>query len=379
MALDKKRPIIKFFVPYGEKQEGAADFFFHMVNQWGGQKYDFVQTDDGRQSVLIIFWGWAYPPASKKFNRHARHNKKAQPSLWRLGGSAPLRLFLTGEASDFSVTPFLKYFFDYSVSFNPQSARNLFFSRHALMNYVSWSHSLKDFKDYCDEKRALYDQPKTRFCNYVFFHKGYDEPNRADFFKILSAYKRIDAPSRSCHNMDIELPSFIEDRGGKELLTFMSHYKFTIAFENQSLNHMDYFTEKIMQPFFARSVPIYYGCPNIERYFNPAAFINGHDYDSFEDLAARVRQVDQDDRLYQAYLNAHPILESSALYNIFKDIPIFAEKIVTRIEHVRHLKGSAFIVYRLKRALWGVILRIWYWGVGHWFQYKYWLQYKLNR
>ena len=369
MALDKNRPIVKFFLPY-QNQDHAADFFFQMVNKQSAQKYNFVKVDDGRQSELIIFWGMAYPPSSKKFKRQVRPTEKAQSSLWRLWGCVPLRLFLTGEASDFSVTPFLKYFFDYSLSFNPQSARNLFFSRTVLSEYVSWSHSLKDFKDYFDEKRALYDNPKTRFCNYVFFHEGYDKPNRADFFKILSAYKKIDAPGRSCHNMDIGLPPFTEDRGQKELLTFMSHYKFTIAFENQSLNHMDYFTEKIMHPFFARSVPIYYGCPNIARYFNPAAFINGHDYDSFEDLATKIRQVDQDDRLYQAYLNAHPILESSALYNIFKDIPIFAEKLVTRIEHIRHLKGSALIVYRLKRMIWGVILRIWYWGVRRWFKYK---------
>ena len=171
--------------------------------------------------------------------------------------------------------------------------------------------------------------------------------------------------------MDIDWKFYggADSRQGK--INFISHYKFTIAFESQSLSHMDYFTEKITHPFFAGSIPIYYGCPNIARYFNPASFINGHDYDSFEDLATRVRQVDQDDRLYQAYRHAHPILESSALYNIFKDIPIFAEKIVTRIEHIRHLKGSALFVYRLKRALWGFILRIWFWGLKHWLQYKF--------
>ena len=113
---------IKFFVPYKEKQEGAADFFFHMLNQWGGQwggqKYDFVSDDDGHQSALIIFWGRAYPPAfkklnrdsSKKFDRITQINKEAQSSLWQSCGSMPLRLFLTGEPSDFSAAPFLKYF-----------------------------------------------------------------------------------------------------------------------------------------------------------------------------------------------------------------------------------------------------------------------------
>ena len=361
---------VKIFDPDNAKNKTSISLLNHILARWSARNIHCVYEEDGQQCDVILLRKWAYPPPSKKFNIFAQLNKDAQSSLWRLWGSMPLRLLLTGEASDFSVTPFLRYFFDYSVSFNPQSARNLFFSLSALGEHVFWPRSPKKFKDYFDEKRALYDKPKTRFCNYLFLHDGFDKPNRADFFKILSAYKRIDAPGRSCHNMDIELKPYGESEGKQEKLNFLSHYKFTIAFENQSLNHMDYFTEKIMHPFFAGSIPIYYGCPNIARYFNPAAFINGHDYDSFEDLATKIRQIDQDDRLYQAYRHAYPILESSALYDIFDEAEIFAQRLARKIETIGRLKGSAFIVYRLKRMIWGFILRIWYWGVRHWFQYK---------
>ncbi len=45
---------------------------------------------------------------------------------------------------------------------------------------------------------------------------------------------------------------------------------FHIAIENTSINN--FFTEKIIDCFQTRTIPIYYGCPNIENYFNPQGF-----------------------------------------------------------------------------------------------------------
>ena len=360
----------KIFEPDDARNKAPITLLHHILARGSARDIHCVYEEDGRQCDVILLHRWAYPPSCPDKRFVGGGNRINQSALFRHAGYQPLRFFISGEASDFSISRFLRYFFDYSISFNPPSARNLFFSIPLMRDYVYKAHPKQNFKDFFDQKKALYDKPKTRFCNYLFFHDGFDKPNRADFFKILSAYKRIDAPSGSCHNMDIGLKPYGSDNGKQEKLNFISHYKFTIAFENQSLNHMDYVTEKILHPFIAGSVPIYYGCPNVARYFNPAAFINGHDYDSFEDLAARVRQVDQDDRLYQSYLNAHPILESSALYDMLDEAEIFAQRITRKIETIGRLKGFALIIYRLKRMIWGVILRIWYWGVRHWFQYK---------
>lgn len=48
--------------------------------------------------------------------------------------------------------------------------------------------------------------------------------------------------------------------------TYMSGYRFNVAMENYSDGH--YFTEKICNCFASRTVPIYWGCPNIGQYFN---------------------------------------------------------------------------------------------------------------
>lgn len=43
-------------------------------------------------------------------------------------------------------------------------------------------------------------------------------------------------------------------------------YRYNIALENDRYDY--YFTEKIMNCFAAKTIPIYYGCPSIEKFFN---------------------------------------------------------------------------------------------------------------
>ena len=46
----------------------------------------------------------------------------------------------------------------------------------------------------------------------------------------------------------------------------LAPYKYHIALENSS--HKDYWTEKLSDAFLSFCYPIYYGCPNIEKYFD---------------------------------------------------------------------------------------------------------------
>ena len=50
-----------------------------------------------------------------------------------------------------------------------------------------------------------------------------------------------------------------------------SGYRYNIALENDSYDY--YFTEKIMNCFAAKTVPIYYGCPSIANFFNADGII----------------------------------------------------------------------------------------------------------
>ena len=115
---------------------------------------------------------------------------------------------------------------------------------------------------------------KTRFCNFV-----YSNPSafREKFCAALSKYKPVDAPGKSMNNMEsIESTNGTSGDMWQRKRAFLSHYKFTIAFENSS--YPGYHTEKILDPMQVNSLPVYWGNPHIDRHFNTRSFVNAHEH-----------------------------------------------------------------------------------------------------
>ena len=84
-------------------------------------------------------------------------------------------------------------------------------------------------------------------------------------------------------------------------MAFLRPYKFTIAFENSSLD--GYVSEKIVEPMAVFSLPIYWGSPSIGEDFNQRSFVNLHNCgasldDALSEAVNRVIAIDKDDGLY---------------------------------------------------------------------------------
>ena len=159
-----------------------------------------------------------------------------------------------------------------------------------------------------------YPRGERKFCNFLYTKNAQD---RTAFFHQLQAYKPVDSGGRLLNNLGYRV---------EDTLDFMRQYKFSISFENGC--YPGYTTEKIEQALVARTVPIYWGNPLIDLDFNPEAFINCHDYDSFEDVIERVREVDANDDLYHAYLEASPF-PNNAINDSVKE-----ENILDRFEQI---------------------------------------------
>lgn len=63
---------------------------------------------------------------------------------------------------------------------------------------------------------------------------------------------------------------------------FFVNAKFNVACENQVMNNM--FTEKLIDCFRTKTIPIYYGCQNIQKYFNPRGIIKFNSIEEFDDI-----------------------------------------------------------------------------------------------
>ena len=137
---------------------------------------------------------------------------------------------------------------------------------------------------------------KTGFCNFVYSNGWMASPARKQFFEMLSQYKRVDSGGRYLNNIGGPIGGSIDDK-----IAFQSKYKFTIAFENGKAD--SYTTEKLTEAFAAKTIPIYWGNPNVTKDFNEKAFINCNNYASFEEVIERVKEIDNDDALYRAMLS----------------------------------------------------------------------------
>jgi hypothetical protein len=136
--------------------------------------------------------------------------------------------------------------------------------------------------------------PKKKFCNFIYSN---DVKIRNDFFKKLNNYKKIDSYGKSMNNL--LFPKSKKDNY-EQKLDILKNYKFTIAFENSS--DEGYTTEKIIHPMLTGSIPIYWGNPRIGEDFNVKSFINCHDYNNFDEVIERIKEIDNDDKLYEEIL-----------------------------------------------------------------------------
>ena len=117
-------------------------------------------------------------------------------------------------------------------------------------------------------------------------------------FTAVNKYRRVDAPGHCQNNVDgwLLLPGF----PGK--IAFIKPYKFTLAVENSIWP--GYATEKLVQPMFCNSIPVYVGDPLVQHSFDPDSYIDFTRFRSLREMAEFVREVDNDKSLYLKMLAA---------------------------------------------------------------------------
>jgi hypothetical protein len=69
----------------------------------------------------------------------------------------------------------------------------------------------------------------------------------------------------------------------------LSNYKFTICFENAI--YEGYITEKIFDSFYAGSVPIYFGAPDVLDYIPAGCFIDFREFENFDKLLVYINNI----------------------------------------------------------------------------------------
>lgn len=201
-----------------------------------------------------------------------------------------VKIYFTGEnlCPDFNLV-------DYAMGFQPIDYCDRFLR---LPLYVLYTEACEN----AASKHVLpddYNIEEKKFCNFVISN-ALSDPARDEMIALLNSYKSVASGGKYKNNVGGPVP---------DKIAFERDYKFTMCFENAS--SVGYTTEKIMEAFAGRTVPIYWGNPDIAGEFNPEAFINCHDFDSFTDVLKEVKRLDEDDEAFLAKLKAPIVTEKS--------------------------------------------------------------------
>lgn len=226
-----------------------------------------------------------------------------------------IKVFYTGE----NIHPNFN-FCDYAISFDYLD----FEDRHYRLPiylvatfYREKELALSSGHDFTEQKPFSQADlsAKTGFCSFVYSNYLGDGSRKA-FFDRLNGYKKVSSGGKYLNNTGSPVDNKLE---------FETKHKFSIAFENSSRS--GYTTEKIVTSLMAKTIPIYWGNPRIHEEFNEGRFVNCHRFASFDEVVARIKEIDNNDELYIKMMN-EPIKTNYDFKSILNGFENFLRHII---------------------------------------------------
>lgn len=274
----KGRHKIRIYMVHPNIHDEKGLYAFLQLDHAGELAYEFIWDADAPQFLVATDLIYTDPAMRKKFDQ-MYHN-------------GVVTIFIATEcvAPDFNL-------FDYAVCFD-DSLGNGRVAGHVHRKLFRPFISKRENDFSCDP--ALAEDAlrnKEGFCNFIYSNAN-GHKNRERMFEELNAYKKVDS-----------LGIFLNNTGYSEgcnpnivgrvrnSVALKSKYKFTIAFENAT--HRGYTSEKLYTSLEAHSIPIYWGNPEIGKIVNEKAIINCHQYENFDQVVERVKEIDSDDGMWR--------------------------------------------------------------------------------
>ncbi|SFH53542.1 Glycosyltransferase family 10 (fucosyltransferase) C-term [Lachnospiraceae bacterium NLAE-zl-G231] len=219
-----------------------------------------------------------------------------------------IKIFYTAEniCPDFNLC-------DYAIGFEELQFSDRYIRIPNFVKYLSDIELMKNKnKDIINDEDFL----NRKFCSFIYSN-GNADIKREKLFYEISKYKKINSAGRYLNNVG----KVIEDK-----IDYEKNFKFSIACENCS--HMGYSTEKIVQSFAAKTVPIYWGDPDIDKVFNPKSFINLMKFSDFNEAIQYIKNVDANGSLYLNMLREPALLDPTYCDKKYMELESFLVNII---------------------------------------------------
>ncbi|XP_053983950.1 alpha-(1,3)-fucosyltransferase 10 isoform X1 [Hylaeus volcanicus] len=158
--------------------------------------------------------------------------------------------------------------------------------------------------------------------------------NRDVYVAELMKYIRVDSYGTCLNNAQFDKrlkDNYLDILNSDDFLSFISNYKFTLAFENAVCQ--DYITEKLWRPLIVGSVPVYYGSPTFKDWLpNNMSAISILDFKDPESLANFLHDLSTNETEYDKYLS----------HKLFDNYEIDNQRLKKALESNREWIGNEF-------------------------------------
>lgn len=222
-----------------------------------------------------------------------------------------VRIMFMGEnmSPDFTV-------FDYVIGFDYLTFRDRYFR----MPFVFYNDDAQPWipEQLTEEQAWKILKRKKFFCNFIYGHES-SHGMREELFRRLSCYKDVVSPGSYLNNTAVEGKS--KKCTWQEKYQYLLESKFTIA--GDSIVYPGFVTEKIVQPFEKHSIPVYFGNPEIDKDFNPEAFVWCRDKSDIERVVDQVKFLDENDDAYIDMLLKCPLTDKKSVETLYCELEKF--------------------------------------------------------
>jgi len=162
-------------------------------------------------------------------------------------------------------------------------------------------------------KTTFQTGPKPHFCAFMYYR---DYEHRNKIFRAINEYKPVDCLGHACGGTKDANTRYVYNNNETMYdvaVEVYSKYKFVISVENCYKD--GYFTEKILLPILAKSIPIYWGHPKVFDYINKNRVIYLPDYD-YDSLFKKLDVLLTNDEEYERVVN-EPVYTDIGNPNVF--------------------------------------------------------------
>ena len=299
--------------------EGLDNTFTGLLDQTGfitgilRTRYNVIVMEDGNDEPDVLFYSWLGM-------KHIKWHKC-------------IRVYITMEMDfpDFNLC-------DYAIGLVNIGMPHRYMH---LPSYVYYNYLLEKYEN----RNKEIDQSaviKRDFCSIVLSNIYFRDSIYEKLFDALNEYKLVASGGKWRNNIGVQV---------KDKLNFIRRYKFNIAVENTDVD--GYVTEKIMEPFVAGTVPIYWGNSWVKKEFGEGGYINIQDFDTLDRAVEFIKKVDANDELYLKMLARGPQIPFS--YGEWRSRLL--DFLVKAIEHGKYLKNYELYHIVHKEHFWVYYVR----------------------